>query len=332
MNKKFISIIAINLLIFLVIFYIAEYFCYKSIFVSDAFTLPDYKKFNKVKEEFVVDKHLYTNYERPSEKNRLAFENDGRSSVGREYKNKPILLLGCSYTYGLGLTKEETFGYQLSQFTKRPVYNWGWKTESADYSFLQLKQKINTDKLAKNPPQYVIYTYMYDHLDRLISKNRQYRWYYLRQYGLLKGQHFNPADNLYTVLSFKNKMYENILLKGNKYENLLDLDIEIIKAMKKEVEKYAPESKFVILLYSDSYDVMQKNKKAVPYEEYNTLNSPKWKALQKQGFIVVSTEELLGRKMDKKSDLLENDYTLTLHPTTKIWQKIVIKLSEKLAL
>ena len=332
MNSKIVKIILINALIFILIFFVAEYICYKSIFVSGLLDIPDYKKLDKVEKEYIVDNHLYTNYEQPNSKNRLTFENDGRSLVGKDYKKSPILLLGCSYTYGLGLTKEETFGYQLSQYTKRPVLNWGWKTEGADYSLLQLKQKENIDKLSKNPPQYVIYTYMYDHLDRLISKNRQYRWYYLRKYGIIDTQKYTSFDNLYTVLAFKNKIFENSLYKGNIYENLLDFDINIIKAMKKETQKLAPDSKFVILIYSDNYDVMKENKKAVPFEEYNTLNSPKWKELEKEGFIVISTKELLGREMNKESDIIKDDYTLTLHPSAEIWHQIVIKLSKKLDL
>lgn len=332
MNSKIVKIILINALIFILVFFAAEYICYRSVFVSGPLDIPSYKKFDKVEKEYIVDNHLYTNYEKPNSKNRLTFENDGRSLVGKDYKKSPILLLGCSYTYGLGLAKQETFGYQLSQYTKRPVLNWGWKTEGADYSFLQLKQKENIDKLSKNPPQYVIYTYMYDHLDRLISKNRQYRWYYLRKYGIIDNQKYSPFDKIYTVLTYKNKIFENSLYKRNRYENLLDFDIKIIKGMKKEVQKYSPESKFVILIYSDDYDVMKKNKKEVPFEEYNTLNSSKWKELEKEGFIVISTEELLGRKMNQDSDIIKNDYTLTLHPSSKIWSQILIKLSQKLGL
>ena len=43
-----------------------------------------------------------------------------------EYKNsekRPIVLFGCSHTYGTNLGEKETFSYQLSNYTGRTVYN-----------------------------------------------------------------------------------------------------------------------------------------------------------------------------------------------------------------
>ena len=100
--KKFI----INIVLILFVFFLFECYAYSTLFVSDKFSFPYYTKYKKLKEEFLVDNHLYTNYAKPKKGDPIYFEADGRSLVGENYKKRPILLLGDSYTYGLGLKKE----------------------------------------------------------------------------------------------------------------------------------------------------------------------------------------------------------------------------------
>ena len=331
--KKNLILIFINILLLIMFFCFLEIYSYKSIFVDFTRLFPDYQKFKKVEKEFLIDNHLYTNYEKPNKLNQLAFENDGRSLVGKEYKSKkPILLLGCSYTYGLGLKKEDTFGYQLSQYTKRTVYNWGWKTEGPDYSLLELKNKNNKKLLTANPPEYVIYTYMYDHPRRLVETHRQYRWYYLRKYGLLDGQKYSVLDNSYFYLALKNKMFEQKLYTGDYQENLLNYIFLIIKEMKKEVSLDFPESKFVVFLYLDSPEMVKMEGKPMTDLERNILYSEKWSNLSKDGIFVVTTKDLLKRPINEQNDILKNDHTATVHPTPKMWKDITPEFAAKFSL
>ena len=331
--KKNLLIILINIFLLLFLLAILETYSYKSIFVTQKLELPNYKKFDQVEKEFLVDNHLYTNYSKPTKLNQLIFENDGRSLVGNNYKNKkPILLIGCSYTYGLGLKKEQTFGYQLSELTKRPVHNWAWKTESVDYAFLQSKNKENIKKLEKNPPEYIIYTYMYDHPARLIGQHRQYRWHYLRKYGVIDTQKYSAFDNSYTVSAIKNKQFEKQMKSGDLEENLTNYIFNLLCATKNEYLKHFPNAKFVILLYLDTPENIRPSGKIMSSLEYNILYSQRWKELEKEGFIVVSTKDLINRTMDKPEDILTNDYTATAHPTQEIWHKLTVSLSKKLKL
>ena len=51
------------------------------------------------------------------------FCGEKRLDFGAEYTKNPVLVFGCSYSYGHGLKREQTFPYLLSEYTKRPVLN-----------------------------------------------------------------------------------------------------------------------------------------------------------------------------------------------------------------
>lgn len=87
-----------------------------------------------------------------------------------------------------------------------------------------------------------------------------------------------------------------------------------------------------MLIYSDSADLIRSLNLEITKIEENILYSPKWKNLEKEGITVVTTEELMGRRMYKKTDILQNDITITIHPNSEIWKEIIPKLSKKLNL
>lgn len=331
-QKPFVLFLLNTFLLIIFLLFI-EIFAYKSLFVSNLFDFPDYNKFEKIKDEFLIDNHPFINYEQPKPDAPIHFENDGRSFIGKEFSNKTgILLLGDSYTYGLGLKKNETFGYQLSKYMKKTVYTWGWCTEGIEYSLLQLKNKKNIDivkKENKKSLDYVIYTYTYNQPIRLVLPNRQYRYFWLRKFGLLNSQKYSSFDRLYSVLTLKNKLFINSLKKGNYENNLHSFILREIRAIYNEVLKNFPEAKFVVLLYSDSPEVIKKKNLYINSTEENILNSKRWKELEKDGIIVITTEELLGRKM-RSNEIIENERTVTIHPNKKAWEKIVPKLCQRL--
>lgn len=330
--KKLFLIILTNIILIILLVFLSETYFYSTIFTNKELKLPDYNKFKTLEKGFIVDNHLYTNYKKPAPDSPIFFINDGRSSVNLKYKKKPVLLLGDSYTYGLGLNKTETFGYQLSEYTKRPVYNWSWCTEGIEYSLLELKNQKNIKKLSNNPPEYVIYTYSYRQPSRVIKKHRQYRWYYLRKYGILKNQNYTKFDSFYTILALKNRIYLNSLYNGDFEDNIFQFICSILREINNEIRKKFPNAKFILLIYSDSADLIRSLNLEITKIEENILYSPKWKNLEKEGITVVTTEELMGRRMYKKTDILQNDITITIHPNSEIWKEIIPKLSKKLNL
>lgn len=54
----------------------------------------------------------------PDENNLYSFF---RKPYGSKYEKRPIVLMGCSFTYGEKLQYDETFGYILSEYIKSPV-------------------------------------------------------------------------------------------------------------------------------------------------------------------------------------------------------------------
>ncbi len=333
--KKKIYIIILNILLLLLLFIANEIFAYKSIFSSGFILFPDYKKFEKLKDEFLIGNHLYVNYEKPAKDNPIYYKNDGREENGNDYKKNAILLLGDSYTYGLGLTKEEAFSAQLSKYTKRPVYNWAFCTEGIEYAVLELKNNQNIEKLKNqtknNPLKYVILTYTYPQFDRTYSINRQYRYFYLRKYGLLEGQKFSYFDYLYTVLSVKNKLYVNSLYKNGLQKSVIKLIKKYIKEINNDIHKNFPDAKLIFLIYSDSIDVIEQAGLNSSENAINSLNTGHWKDMEKEGITVLSTEELIGKKTEI-SDILQNERTVTIHPNAQIWKLIIPSLSKRLSL
>lgn len=330
-NGKIGKLIIFNLFFIVFLFYIAEIYAYRCLFCTDFGIFPNYKIFEKLKDEFIVGNHLYVNYEKPKKGNPIYYVNDGRELTGGEYKKNPVILLGDSYTYGLGLNKEETFGTQLSKYTKRPVYTWGFCTEGMEYSVLELKNNKNTEKLLseKNPVDYVIYTYTYIQPLRIINRQRRYRFYYLRQYDLLNGQKYSVFDNLFSFLLLKNTLFVKSLYKGSYDDNVLLLMKNYLKEMNKDVKKMFPNAKFIFLIYSDDIDMIKNMNKFYDENTNRFLDTKYWKDLENDGITVLSTEELTGRKMFDE-DIIKKDPTRTIHPTEEAWRDIVVKLTEKL--
>ena len=332
--KNAVKIVLTNIAVAVVFLTALEVFAYKSLFTTQDGGFLNYKQYDKIKDEFVVDNHIYINYQKPKKGDPIYFEKDGRSFVGEKYKSPAILLLGDSYTYGLGLTKKETFGYQLSEFLKKPVYNWGWCTEGIEYSLLEMKDGRNinlikttaTDK--QKPLDYVIYTYGYNQPTRLVSPNRQYRYKYLRNYGLLTGQKTTPFDNLYSIFVLKNKLFI-LSLKSDTKNKILDVFLNEILMIKSDVQKNFPSAKFVLLIYSDSEDLVRKCNLNIDDIEIKILNSPRWKELEKSGVTVIRTDELIGRKATA-DEIIDNERTVTIHPNAKAWATIIPPLCDRL--
>ena len=91
--------------------------------------------------------------------------NDGRRSTGAPVRgtDNGIYLLGCSYTYGYGLSDDETFGWKLQRKLKRPVYNFGVPGYGTYQAFLRLEDALSQ---SATKPRYVIYGFGAFHADR----------------------------------------------------------------------------------------------------------------------------------------------------------------------
>ena len=99
---------------------------------------------------------------------RIVPTNDSLKSI----RNKYALFLGCSYTYGDGVSDKETMPYFFEQKAKNYLaQNYGFMGYSP-LQTLALFQHRNLRKEVKEPQGFGVYTYINDQIDRVIPASR----------------------------------------------------------------------------------------------------------------------------------------------------------------
>ncbi len=305
--KKLIKYFFITLINLIVLIILAEMACYLScIFSADK----NYNGFlNKIK-EYPYKWNQFKNFDSEYEyiKNEKL-----RKPIGLNYKKKPILLMGCSFAYGYGLNEDENLGYKLSKLLNRPVYNrafeWLWGLHTMLY------QARREDFYKEVPePSYVIYVFITDHINRISASNITPVFYvphlrYIYKNGRLEREKFQSRYNLYMFKSYT-ILRANSILKHFDYKLLNEYFIET----KAEFDKHWKNYKFIILLYDEN--------------EFNNsiMENIEVDDLKKNGFIIISTKDLIGRYLNKPEDKIEDNF----HPSNYAWSLIAPKLADKI--
>ena len=230
---------------------------------------------------------------------------------------KPILLFGCSYTYGENLEKEDSFHYLLSKHTNRTVYNLGLRGGSLrEFLYLlqnpELLQSLITQTetdflLMSNQPKYFIYTYIPDHKRRLYTDLRTPAPHYLIS---LKNNSLTYTENfkiIYFFAAYRKFMDLKYRLDKyfarNKINNLLNIYLSQIN---NEIIKY-PNTKFIILVYKNDKE--------------------NWDRIKQQGIQIINIEDITHTDINSKQYLQKDG-----HPNEKAWQVIVPALAKELNL
>lgn len=247
-----------------------------------------------------------------------------RKPYGLQYKNKPIMLFGCSFAYGMWLNDNQTFAYKLSELTKRPVYNRAYTGWGIQQMLYQLNRKDFYTEVKE--PEYIIYIFIPDHEKRLLQT--LYDFFsgepylkYVEKDGQLEEATRIPTFFLrfYTVRAMLCAEQQNAYSKINykKYNQIFDLMEKTFIESKRVANQHFPNTKFIILKYygADAPDSW-------------FMKTERWHELEKKGFIVVDTKELVGRYLDKPEDLCPD----ILHPSEKAWDIVTPKLVKKLNL
>ena len=305
------KLLLINFLLLAVIFTVSEFFIYNKFFRFEKSFIPDYS--------YRDDFKIY---------------DDARVISGSEYNNEPVLLLGCSYTYGHGLAENETFSAQLSEKTKRPVYNWGQIGNGLFHNILKLREPYNQKFITKGKPKYIIYTYMFDQTLRMSYLQNSIPYftrvmYYARKNNLIPNQKFIPfIDRFYTVQFIRDKFWNDYLFNNQKFDDInvfFDYLKFLFLTMKSETDKLFPESEFIVLIYDENMDDIYELHKNF-YEKL--FKSDRWKELGEYGIKTVSTKELLGFEPDNNY-MLKSDTTTHPQPSAKAWEVIVPELTKR---
>lgn len=309
--KRLFKIIFINLLLILLLIYAAEVF----IWIYENIKI---KKNNEVYNgQLIIPFHPKVKNFDP---NINIVSCPKRDPEGLLYKNKPIVIFGCSYAYGYNLKNEQTFSHKLSHLTKRPVYNKAFPGWGIQHMLYQLKQEEFYKKVPE--PEFVIYIGMKDHFRRAYIRtflpSHMLDEYYYLTYQFKNGKLIEiPEVKTYQInrrLYLFNKLHHyyinNIVLNPKNYNRYSKFIIEHFTESRDEMKKHWGNTKFVIVLYDPFYN-----------------DSILKKSLEDEGFIVIKISDIT------KENLYSSEYQSTdYHPTEKAWDLLTPIIIDKLRL
>lgn len=230
-------------------------------------------------------------------------------------KQSPVVLLGCSYTYGDGLADKDTFSALLAEYSNREIYNLGLGGRSPRTMLYLLRDNFNYTKeeILKNNTnvQYVIYTYIPDHKRRLyvnlVSNDipfykKDNNHLVLTQVSLFKRTYVYKSL-MELIYAYKIKYYPEDVF------NLFHLYIkEINQEIKKQFHFGNEKTKFVILVYEED-------------------EKDAWEDIKDDNIIIIKVKDLTN------IDVLSPEYKVApndCHPNEKAWQVIVPALMKEL--
>lgn len=237
--------IAINIIIFIIVVFLAElsaYFIqvkrdstrnYENSNILEAYNFSPIKNFH----------NIYNNYLTNDENNLFRLNLKGREN------KRPIILLGCSFAWGANLEDDETFGGQINKHTGRPVVNYS----IPGCGITQMIYMASQGFKVKNP-EMVIHVYINDQIRRLYipcsffdSKNLIF-YKFDRNKNLVQKTDW---DIFYWHSYFLRSLYE---LKYNLFSNFNwkeqeEFLLQHFLLLNKEIKKQYPSAKFAILCF-----------------------------------------------------------------------------------
>lgn len=327
---KFTEIIILNIFFVFLVLFVADYFTYLKF-------KNDYIKNHEDVLEFCPPIEYLDKYKSGFSQNTLMFQNGETNNFdyfrpisGEEYKNKnSILIFGCSFAYSFGLEDNQTISEKLSQFTKRTIYNFGGCACGIQhmYRLITFSNEALFKKIT-NPPSHVIYIYIPSHIQRLQSNmfpspllNNGRNLQYKIENNELK-EKFSPID-IFSQTFLISAFYYQKDLSMDFYDSKIkdensELAYKLFSESKKILKEKYPNIKFIILRYEVTDEI-----------EEGMENSEIWNKLEQNGFIIINSSDLIGRKFKYESEDTNQD---GYHPSEVAWDLLVPKLVEELNL
>ena len=329
MKINTIKIIILNIILLVIILFISDYSIYlkfkqdyiKNLASESLKIYPPISYIDNYKSNYSTQSYIF------QKRNKNNFNYFRNNIYNKNYNNKSIIFFGCSYTFGIQLSDEETLSNKLAKKLNINVYNFGICASGIQHMLSLLQNNIFYN-LIKEEPKYAIYTIIPDHFERLqkyifpspMMANGINLQYELKNSKLKK--RYIPL-NLFSKSFLVKSIYYQIDTKRNDFEpNIKEqnnlLAYYIFTESFQILKKIYPNIKFIILRYETENDYA---------EEYE--NNKIWENLQKQGIIIINSSDLIGRKFKYASeDTCEDQY----HPSEKAWDLLVPKLIEQIEL
>ena len=245
------------------------------------------------------------------------FCGEERVEFGKNYKKPPIIVSGCSYAYGHGLKKEETFSYLMSNLTQRPVFNFSLCGQdlllSLQHAFSYIQEDENNKETLKKA-DYFVYVYMHDHINRFFSRDQ-----IMNSYDRL----FKPSKLEHKLIQFYLIRYILSLIRILPYLDKTEDWLEhVLLTAHNNVKNIAPNAKIIIVIYDEKLPDERF------FEAYIANNSDVWEKYQaKTGDIVIHTKDLTGFIFDKNYKLKAD--TAGWHPNNKAWKIFTLLFVKK---
>lgn len=323
MKKKFLTFF----IIFIVVILIADLMSYIGVYVWQSRLAKangfDYVRFpSYFQNRLVVHDHSTIKF----------FENSPQSMgyrkpCGLDYKNKSIWLFGGSFAYGADMTlpngvpDDKTFGYFLSNATKRPLYNRAYQGWGIQHMLYQLRKPSTYTEMSE--PEYVIYFHTSDNVQKLVMitydvwNNGAYLRYKLKKDGSLEEVKpiLEPLWNFYFVKAYFSALEYKVFLRDSNFDKNFDLMKAIFLESKKLVNEKYPKAKFIILKYNEVNGFG---------EEY--YNSPRWKEIENADIEVIDVGKLLHKNLKAEECVCPDKY----HPSVKIMKELADALAPRL--
>lgn len=308
---KYIKIVFFNIVFILFLLFCVNFYIYYSDKKTDDLDIKD------ICNEYIS--FMTRDISEIDTKNNLIYNDEFRPVENINNKDlPPIILFGCSFVYGTGLTNTQTFSYQLGKITKRKIFNramGGWGVQHMLYQ-LQSKdflQYIN-DNSPDFVPEYIIYLCINNHYFRIFAPvsifyTPCYSVFYKydkRTNDFVKKKRTFITDKILLYPIIKGKLAELMIEHCN--DKISELFFYYLIACKKEQEKKFPNAKFAIIFYNEGSE----------------LTTEYMNKLIKNNFIIIT-------KDDFKIDVEEEKYQLPdIHPNALVWEEITPRIVEKL--
>ena len=311
-KKKILKIISINLLLLITIFLAAEINCF---IMAYRIHFPEFLQ-KKSTIDFLVSKYF-------EDVNRECYDvpnHKMRPIAGKNFKKNPIILFGCSDTYGYELGENENFSGVLSKLTKRPVYN----MSGVSWTFAHMLKNLQSNPTIENlNPDYIIYTYIND---------QRYRMFFIQGWpsdtGLYLRYRIDKNNNLVEVKTDYPFYWRSYLVKSmqvlsqlqayTNYEKQSKLMLRILQESAKIMKTRYPDAKLIMLLYNEN----KCEKRIIPTNQY--INEEEEKEIKKMGFDIVNIEEEMGYPTCTFEYKVDD-----FHPSAKFWSEFTPKLIKK---
>lgn len=311
-NKKVVKIILINVLILIMTAIFLEIYSYNEYYQTFASIIEVQNKVNERMgaPDIKLDYKLLNKFDYDRLKSIM------KPTIYMNSKKRPLLLMGCSYTYGSGLNNDQLFSTKIAKLTNRTTYNRGIAAGGAQHIYYQL----NRDDFYKEVPdaEYIIYTFIYDHISRLYKHQFTYFGQETNlRYEIKNGKfeevkpRFIPMYSFYTVRRIQAAMEEKAV---ENREQSFNFFLTTMRESLKLAKKHYKNVKFVILTFKDP------SNEVLTEEEVNSL--------KKEGFIVLDAEKLVGHELTSKEYRVEDGY----HPSEKVWDEVTPKITRALNL